>query len=104
MQKARFVDWTVRFPLNMYGQVSSQILNECLTDTIHESLAGHRFQDVSFLVQEDCNKEAVLNALVETLNDIADRWQLENLHSYTNRVSTFEIDYLGKGTKELKFV
>lgn len=98
-----YVHWTVRFPLYLYKQVRDRLVNECLLDTPHTMLINHVFEDVSFTVHEDCDKDSVLHKLVEEIDKIADELQLKNMHSYTHHVSAFEVDYNGNGKKEIQF-
>lgn len=102
-KKARTVDWTVRFPLNLYMQVKHRLINECLLDTPHEMLSNHVFEDVSFTVHEDCDKASILNKLLEEIDKIADELRLKNKHSYPHRVSAFEVDFEGDGNKTISY-
>lgn len=104
MAKAMSVDWTVRFPLNIYSQVSEKILNQCLTGTVNPPLVGHRFEDVSFVVTDGCDKQVTLEALIKALNAIADKFSLEVRHQRPRHISAFEVDYHGNGKKEINFV
>ncbi|MGC0798998.1 hypothetical protein WKH50_03510 [Pantoea agglomerans] len=103
MPQSHFSDWIVRFPSHMYALVSEEIENDCLKGTPHESLLGQVFRDVSFIVQDGCDKAAVLKYLVEKLNDISHTTGVEILHVPQACHSAFEVDYNGDGNCEIQF-
>ncbi|QHI57258.1 hypothetical protein [Enterobacter hormaechei] len=102
--KSWWSDYTVRFPLNIFDKYKAFILEKCLTETVHPGLTNHVFQDVSFLIQEECDRNQVIVSLIERLDSISDKEGIEVCHSFTGRISSFEIDYDSNGKPRIDFI
>ncbi|WP_336195782.1 hypothetical protein [Raoultella ornithinolytica] len=102
--KSWWSDYTVRFPLNIFVKYQSQIIGKCLTETIHPGLVNHVFQDVSFLVQENCDRDQAINDLIKELDKISHDEGIEVCHSFTGRISSFAIDYDRNGKPRIEFI
>lgn len=66
------VDYKVNFPIKTYEDLRQNILDLGLEDFYDELVNKHGPVEVAFQVKEGLDKPAVLDALIDHLNDIDD--------------------------------
>lgn len=103
MLKAVSLNWTVRFPLNLFNKIKNQILNECISEAEIEPNRFARYEDRYFVVNASCDIERTLENFMVDLGLASDEQGIAVFHIPQGRMSSFAVDFEGDGKTEPRF-